>query len=222
MIYFFAKQFWTNFIEIYSLAKIQKKNKTCLFYKGSKISNSSFGKFNVVFENVKIINSKIDNDTYVQERTKIFNSEIGSFCSIGPNVSIGPGSHKINLVSTHPAFYQKNSSLLRTFSDTDSNFRQKKTIIGNDVWIGEGSIIIDGVKIGNGSVIAAGAVVTKNVSPYSIVGGVPAKIIKFRFDKETIINLEKSKWWNFEEKWFYENSKLMLNTSKFIKYLKDG
>ena len=89
--------------------------------------------------------------------------------------------------------------------------------IGNDVWIGEKAIILDGVTIGNGAVIAAGAVVTKDVQPYSIVGGVPAKHIKFRFDEETRCIIEQSCWWDNTEEWFIRNADTMLDPRSFLK-----
>ncbi len=83
--------------------------------------------------------------------------------------------------------------------------------IGNDVWIGANVLILDGVTIGNGAIIAAGAVVTKDVPPYAVVGGVPAKIIKYRFNKEEIDFLEQLKWWEKDEKWLTEYGKYFNN-----------
>ena len=105
---------------------------------------------------------------------------IGKLCSIGDNVRIGLGIHPTHLRSTHPAFYspQGNWDIKPTIQEKITEY--KKVYIGDDVWIGTNAMILDGVTIGSHAVIAAGAVVTKDVPEYAIVGGVPAKIIKYR------------------------------------------
>lgn len=138
------------------------------------------------------------------------------FCSIAPNVTIAPGMRDMNRVTTHPSFYFFTSSIPRIFVNHDKYPVFKRVNIGHDVWIGEKVIILDGVNIGNGAVIAAGAVVTKDVKPYSVVGGVPARHIKYRFDEETVRILQESQWWNFSEKWFDEHADEMLDVEKFI------
>ena len=110
------------------------------------------------------------------------NTTIGNYCSIARNVSIGLGLHPLNLFSTSPIFYKRQNALLLDLISKDNEFKEYQPItIGNDVWIGANAIIMDGITIGNGAVIAAGAVVTKNVPAYAIMGGVPAKLIKYRF-----------------------------------------
>lgn len=131
-------------------------------------------------------------------------TEIGAFTSIAINVQIGPGNHPTDYLSTSP-FYHYNQIEAPWCDDAySSEFDKKieeknlskKCIIGNDVWIGTNVVIMQGIKIGDGAVIGAGSVVTKDVLPYAIVGGVPAKIIKFRFEKEIISKLLELKWWN--------------------------
>ncbi len=89
-------------------------------------------------------------------------------------------------------------------------------IIGNDVWIGSNVLIIGGIKIGDGAIVAAGAVVTKDVPPYAIVGGIPARIIRFRFDKEQINKLLELKWWNKDDDWLIKNNYLFCNVEMFF------
>lgn len=206
--------------EVASLSKLQNKYPNCEFYSGAKISNSEFGNYNVIFNDVLMDYCNIGDHSYIQKKATIFNAKIGKFCSIASGVSIGPGIHKMNGISTHPAMYLNNTPLIKTYSQRDLYESSKTTVIGNDVWIGERAIILDGIEIGNGAVIAAGAVVTKNVIPYSVVGGVPAKHIKFRFDPETIECFEKSEWWNYSDEWFGENADLMLDVDRFKEYLK--
>lgn len=121
--------------------------------------------------------------SYINGNTCVFTGSIGKFCSIGYNVQIGPPEHPIRMNSTHPAFYKK-QGLWNEVQDTVS--------IGHDVWIGSNAVILQGCNVGTGAVIAAGAVVTKDVPPYSIWGGAPAKLIKYRFSQEKIDCLLKS------------------------------
>lgn len=104
-----------------------------------------------------------------------------------------------------------------TYSDDEKYTEFKRQIeIGNDVWIGDSVLILDGVKIGDGAVLAAGAVVTADVPPYAIVGGVPAKVIRYRFNEDEIEHLIKLKWWDKSEQWIKENAHLFSNVKKFI------
>jgi acetyltransferase-like isoleucine patch superfamily enzyme len=209
-----------DFKKSYLLARTQVENPKSKLYEGAFVYKSSLGKFNVIFNKTNIVSCAIGSHTYVQKNSTIINAKIGKYCSIAPNVNIGPGIHKTNGVSTHPAFFLKNTPLLKTYSSKDAFESSKLVEIGNDVWIGQNALILDGIKIGNGAIIAAGAIVTKNVEPYSIVGGVPAKHIKYRFDDLTISILEKSEWWNYPEEWFEKNGSIMRNSSEFIAYLK--
>ena len=121
-------------------------------------------------------------------------STVGKFCSFGNDIKIGVTQHPTNWLSTHIFQYLDFEGI--------SNVKKQKwefskpVHIGNDVWIGTNVIIMDGVTVSDGAIIAAGAVVTKDVPPYAIVGGVPAKIIRYRFDEKTINRLMKVKWWN--------------------------
>ena len=130
---------------------------------------------------------------------------------------IGLGKHPVHFVSTHPAFYSSHKQFI-TFADKNDYFEEyEKVTIGNDVWIGTRVMIIDGVSIGDGAIIAAGAIVTKNVEPYSIVGGVPAKLIRNRFNDQDIEFLKKFKWWNKDFEWIKSNYYKFKNIELFIK-----
>ena len=155
--------------------------------------------------------------TYISEGSKISMTEIGKFCSIGPHLLCGWGIHPINGISTSPMFYSTKKQNGMTLSDTDKCEERKKIIIGNDVFIGANVTILDGVKIGNGCVIGAGAVVTKDIPDYAVVGGVPAKIIKYRFSDEQISALKKIEWWNWEYDKLKNIEKYFFNIDDFIK-----
>ena len=126
-------------------------------------------------------------------------ASVGKFCSIGPNSIIGLGHHTLNNLSTSPIFTERINGTGYCWTDKQNVYPYKKVVVGNDVWIGARVMVVGGVTIGNGAVIAAGAVVTKDVPPYAMVGGVPAKIIKYRFTDDIIRYLEKIQWWNLPD-----------------------
>lgn len=147
--------------------------------------------------NVKIFDKvNVDNYTYINPGSIIGSkTEIGKFCSISYNCLIGLNEHPVNFLSTSPYLYS-NINIFNNSSTYKEVFHP--VIIGNDVWIGAGAVVLQNVKIGNGAIVAASAVVTKDVPPYAIVGGCPAKVLKYRFDKEIINYLQKIEWWNKE------------------------
>lgn len=147
----------------------------------------------------QVSNSTIGNYTYVSSGTLIQSTNIGKFCSIGPNTIIGYGNHPVNFISTSPMFYHTKLIFGKTFAVNEAFETFEKVTIGNDVWIGANVYIKNGVSIGDGSIIAAGAVVIKDVLPYAIVGGVPAKQIKFRFSEDIIKELLRIKWWHWSD-----------------------
>lgn len=120
--------------------------------------------------------------------------KVGKFCSISENVTmVLGGEHNIDWATTYPF-----CSVLKSFSDIKGHPKTKGDIvIGNDVWVGDGAKILSGVKIGDGCVIGGGALVTKNMPPYSICGGNPANIIRFRFDEKTVVKLLQIRWWDW-------------------------
>ncbi len=182
------------------------------------IQNTKFGKNNYIGENVTINNSSMDDYSYINMNSIIRNTVIGKFCSIGSNVQIVLGKHPIDFVSIHPAFYS-NNKFFTTFSDKNYLNEYDKVEIGNDVWIAEGVVIPGGITIGNGAIVMARAVVTKNVEPFSIVGGIPARHIKYRFEKDIADKLNAIEWWNWEESFLKENFRLFHDPIKLLDYL---
>lgn len=152
-----------------------------------------------IYRQVKLDHSKVEDYTYIAPGSRILYASIGKYCSIGRDCSIGLGLHPLDLKSTSPLFISKHNALGKSWVN-DNLFKEYKQIyIGNDVWIGEKASIMGGVKIGDGAVIGTGAIVTKDVPPYAIAVGIPAKIIRYRFSQEIIKRLLKEKWWDKAE-----------------------
>lgn len=141
-----------------------------------------------------ILDCNIGRYSYIAQNSHVSNASIGHFCSIGPNFFAGWGIHPTTGISTHPFFYSENykDGICRKTKVVE----RKRIIIGNDVFIGANVFIADGVRIGNGAVIGAGSVVVSDVEDYAVVGGSPAKRIRYRFSEDIIVKLQKIEWWN--------------------------
>lgn len=178
-------------------------------------SSNKFGGHNLIDKRTEIRNSEIGEYSYVSFDCRLIKCHIGKFCSIGPRVYAGFSSHPTKQwVSTHPAFYMNLGDLLGYTIHEDASplydaYKEAKpgflSYIGNDVWIGSDVKIMDGVTIGDGVIVASGAVVTKDIPPYTIVGGVPAKIIRPRFSDEQIRRLQNICWWDKPAAWIKHN-----------------
>lgn len=150
----------------------------------SEKSDCIFGKKTYAVAPYLLQHVQLGDYSYFAMNAHAANVSIGKFCSIGPNFCCGLGIHPIDGISTSPYFYRGKVE------------EHKHTTIGNDVFIGANVTVLDGVTIGDGAVIGAGAVVTKDIPPYAIAVGVPAKVKKYRFDEETIQKLLEKEWWN--------------------------
>lgn len=161
---------------------------------------SSLGDYAVLFRDAAILDSSVGAYTYVQAGSALYNAEVGPFCSIAAGVTIGLGAHPTHMVATSPVFYDNQQPLPKFFTKTQV-FKEvlPRTVIGADVWIGQGAMIKAGVRIGPGSVIGAGSVVTRDIAPYTVAAGVPCRPIRPRFAEATCQRLLASRWWELDE-----------------------
>lgn len=159
----------------------------------------------------------LDSYSYLSSNVSMMNTAIGKFCSIAQGTCIALGMHPSHtFVSTSPVFFSIHEQCGTTFADKPYFEEMIKTTIGNDVWIGVNAIIKDGLFVGDGAIIGAGAIVTKDVPPYAIVVGNPAKILRYRFTEEEISFLLSFRWWDKDPAWLRNNFKLLHNIKDFM------
>lgn len=202
------------------------KNKSIKLSLDANVRNSYLESHIAVLGDAEIISSSVGRGSYIGGGCRIVNTKIGRFCSIAKDVHVISGNHPTSgFVSTHPMFYLSgngtiinmgldclSASKYDEFSYADENHF---VTIGNDVWIGQKVMILNGVTIGDGAVVASGAVVTKDVPPFTIVGGLPAKIIKKRFSDEVIEEIMHSKWWDLDVDFLKKNTDFFDSIEKF-------
>ncbi|WP_373317267.1 CatB-related O-acetyltransferase [Chitinibacter tainanensis] len=197
------KYLWSKFAKKVRLASIRNSliHKTAAVEAGSSLYCSTMGKY-----------------SFCGYDCEIYYSLIGNYCSIANNVTIGGARHPMEWIGMSPVFYAGRDSVKKKFSEFELD-DIRTTNIGNDVWIGKSAIVLSGVTIGNGAVVGAGSVVTKDVAPYAIVAGNPAKVIRYRFSEEIREGLEKCNWWDLDDQRLQSVSHLVREPSSFIKAL---
>lgn len=197
----------------------------CWFSRSAQVKNCVFEGRNMVNFKTNLIDSTFGFGTYVAQNSVIMSTKIGRYCAVGFESLLG--AHPIHdVASIHPALYSTHAQYGFTYVDRDffeeyhyaDKKENKAIVIGNDVWVTAGATkIVQSITIGDGAVVMADAVVTKNVPPYAIVAGVPAKIIGYRFAPEEIDFLLKLKWWDRGEAWikshaqYFQNVKVLIN-----------
>jgi acetyltransferase-like isoleucine patch superfamily enzyme len=203
-------------------------DKTCKVWPSRNIHNIKCEGYNTIAKNAFVNNVELGYASGISRNSEVVDAKIGRFTALAPGVKIARGQHPTSkMVSIHPSFYSLKKQYGFTFI-SDQKFdefryadHEKKysVTIGNDVWIASNVTLLEGINIGDGAIVASGAVVTKNVPPYAIVGGVPANVIKYRFDEKTISYLMKLEWWNKDIEWINKYANYFEDVSKLIEVL---
>ncbi len=187
----------------------------------AELNSVKFDEYNTIRKYARLRDISLGRFTYVGRESQVYHAQVGAFSCIGPDVIIGPGEHPTKyFVSSHPMFYSTLEQSNPVIVEKNLFEEFATTHIGNDVWIGARAILKTGVRIGDGAIIAAGAVVSKDVEPYSIVGGIPAKHIRYRFSAEQIAILEKVKWWEKDLDWLIAHKNEFVHIDSFMAGLK--
>ena len=152
-----------------------------------------------VYPMAKLFRSRVGDYSYICPGTQLTCAEVGKFCSVATGCLIGLAAHHLRGLSTSPVFTERDNPTGFRWTEAHEEDVLRPVSIGNDVWIGTRVIVLGGVTIGNGAVIGAGSVVTRDVPPYAVVAGTPARLIRYRFEEPVIRRLEELRWWDKPE-----------------------
>jgi hypothetical protein len=201
-----------NMTKRQSLGEEPRIHPTC------KIRDSYLGPWTDLHADCSLNEVVFDAYSYAAGSVSIVYADVGKFCSIASHTRINPGNHPMWRVTQHHMTYRRKSYSLDSVDDEEffQWRRDHHCSIGHDVWIGHGAIIMAGVSVGTGAVIGSGSVVTKDIGPYEIAVGAPAKTIKKRFDDKTIEKLLASEWWNWDRQTLEERWEEFLDLDKFL------
>ncbi|WP_454748510.1 DapH/DapD/GlmU-related protein [Ciceribacter selenitireducens] len=169
-------------------------------HESARVSNSTLGRYTEVSERCRLEEVVMGDYSYIMQDGSVWCAEIGKFANIAAAVRINATNHPTWRATLHHFTYRAADYF--EGAENDHDFfewrRENRVTIGHDVWIGHGATVLPGVTVGNGAVIGAGAVVSKDVAPYTIVGGVPARLIRERFAPETAARMESLNWWDWD------------------------
>lgn len=170
-----------------------------VFHSNVVVYDSHFGRYTEIGANSGVVETTFDDYSYTAGDNQIIYAEVGKFSNIASHVRINPGNHPMERVTLHHMTYRR---ALYGFGEDDQAFfdwrRSHKCVIGHDTWLGHGVIVMPGVSVGTGAVVGSGAVVTKDIPPYMIAVGVPAKVMRPRFPEPIIEALLRIAWWDWD------------------------
>jgi phosphonate metabolism protein (transferase hexapeptide repeat family) len=171
-----------------------------LIHPGCKIGNSDFGPWTEVGADSVILNSTFGAYSYCTRLCDIANTTVGRFANIAAMVRIGPTDHPMTRASLHHFLYRSGDYWPEEAPDADffAARAARRTVIGHDTWIGHGAVVKPEITVGNGAVIGSGSVVTKDVAPYTIVAGNPARVIRRRFPEDVGAAMDRLAWWDWD------------------------
>lgn len=188
-----------------------------VFHRGVLIKDCYFGEWTEVGANSWLVETTLDDYSYTAGDNQIIYTQIGKFSNIASHVRINPGNHPMERVTLHHITYRRK---LYGFGEDDADFfdwrRSHQCAIGHDTWLGHNVIVMPGVKVGTGAVVGSGAVVTKDVAPYTIAVGVPAKPIRKRFSDRIIEKLFEIAWWDWNHETLKERLDDLNRVEQFI------
>ncbi|HLG11633.1 MAG TPA: DapH/DapD/GlmU-related protein [Dehalococcoidia bacterium] len=184
----------------------------------SRIVGSTLGPWTAIGANCSIVESTFGDYSYAAGDASIIYSEVGKFCSIASHVRLNPGNHPMGRVTQHHMTYRRAQY---GFGEVDDAAffdwrRADKVSVGHDVWLGHGAILLPGVSVGTGAVIGAGAVVTKDIEPYTIAAGVPAKPLRARFAPDVVEKLMRICWWDWPRELLEERLDELCDLPSFL------
>lgn len=182
---------------------------------GAAIRRSTVHTTSRVHAGTSLVDSSIDRHSFVGYDCSILNTVIGPFCSLGSGIRIGGVAHPAHFVSTSPVFLSHKDSVKAKFARHEF-LPALRTTIGADVWVADGAFVKAGVTIGHGAIVGMGAVVTRDVPPYAIVAGNPARVIRRRFDEDVVAGLLHSQWWTWSDAQLAEYGALMNDPRAFL------
>lgn len=211
---------WVLHLQKRRLESIKKENPTCRI-ESTLLNDSRLGQYVGIGQGVELTHCSVDDYSYVANDTKLELVIVGKFCSIGPQCKVGLDRHPKSFVSTHPIFHAKeNESSVKMVRRNDVfDVSPKATRIWHDVWFGTNVVLPGGIEIGTGAIIAAGAVVVKDIPPYAIAGGNPARVIRYRFPESQIDDILQSRWWEWSFSEIEKNVDSFQNIEKFKEFL---
>jgi acetyltransferase-like isoleucine patch superfamily enzyme len=216
MLVWFKKWFLTVLGKPYYRWRCKRSQPTVHIPRSCTVLCAELGPFAWLYERATVVNSIVGRYTYIGPDSLVHTAHVGAFCSVADHCVIGAGGHPSReFVSTHPAFHLHRPEQGWDFVVGDRFSPHLRTFIGNDVWIGVNAVIRAGVNVGDGAIIAAGAVVVKDVPAYAIVGGVPAKVLRLRFDPEEIEFLLRLSWWHKDIAWIKQHASAFSSLPRF-------